>query len=63
VWDFAVDLKARGAQAEIDLEKKVLKHPLGTINDFAGFPKFKELEARYLPGELVEKKYQGVLGS
>jgi isocitrate lyase len=63
VWDFAVDLKARGAQAEIDLEKKVLKHPLGTINDFAGFPKFKELEARYLPGELVEKKYQGALGS
>jgi isocitrate lyase len=62
VWDFAVDLKTRGAQAEIDLEKKVLKHPLGTINDFAGFPRFKELEARYLPSEEVQKKYKGAVG-
>jgi isocitrate lyase len=62
VWDFAVDLKARGAQAEIDLEKKVLKHPLGTINDFAGFPRFRELEARYLPSEDVQRKYKGAVG-
>ena len=57
VWDYAADLKARGVQAEIDLEKKVLTHPLGTINDFAGFPKFKTLEAKYLPTAEVEKKY------
>ncbi len=62
VWDYAVDLKTRGVQAEIDLEKKVLKHPLGAINDFAGFPKFKELEARYLPAAEVEKKYKGAIG-
>ena len=49
VWDYATDLKTRGVQAEIDLEKRVLKHPLGTINDFAGFPKFKTWEAAYLP--------------
>jgi len=63
VWDFAVDLKTRGAQAEIDLERKVLRHPLGAINDFAGFPRFKELEARYLPAAEVERKYQGAGGS
>ena len=57
VWDYAADLKARGVQAEIDLEKKVLTHPLGTINDFAGFPKFKTWEATYLPAADVEKKY------
>lgn len=62
VWDYAVDLKTRGVQAEIDLEKKVLKHPLGTINDFAGFPKFKALEAKYLSAEEVEKKYKGATG-
>ena len=63
VWDFAADLKARGAQAEIDLEKKVLKHPLGTINDFAGFPRFRELEQRYLPATAVETKYKETAGS
>jgi isocitrate lyase len=63
VWDFAADLKARGTQAEIDLERKVLKHPLGTINDFAGFPRFREMEARYLPGEDVERRYRGAAGS
>ena len=62
VWDYAMDLKTRGVQAEIDLEKKVLKHPLGTINDFAGFPKFKGLEAKYLSAEEVEKKYKGAPG-
>ncbi len=62
VWDYAADLKARGVQAEIDLEKKVLKHPLGAINDFAGFPKVKALEAKYLSAEEVEKKYKGATG-
>lgn len=62
VWDYAADLKARGAQAEIELEKRVLKHRLGTINDFAGFPRFREMEARYLPSEEVEKKYKGAVG-
>jgi 2-methylisocitrate lyase-like PEP mutase family enzyme len=62
VWDYAMDLRVRGAQAEIDLERKVLAHPLGTINDFAGFPKFREMEARYLPSEEVERKYRGAMG-
>ena len=62
VWDYAVDLKARGAQAEGDLEKRLLGHPMGAHHEFAGIPKFKELEAKYLPGEEVEKKYRDAVG-
>ena len=62
VWDYAVDLRKRGAQAEIDLEKKLLAHPMGKVNDFAGIPKFKELETRYLPTEEVRRKYEGAIG-
>jgi isocitrate lyase len=62
VWDYAVDLKARGAQAEIDLEKRLTGHPMGAHHEFAGIPKFKELEARYLPADEVAKRYDGAMG-
>lgn len=62
MWDYAADLKARGAQAEIDFEERLAGHPMGAFHDFAGFPKVKELEAKYLPAEEVEKKYAGSLG-
>jgi isocitrate lyase len=62
VWDYAIDLKARGAQAEIDLERRLLGHPMGAHHEFAGIPRFKELEARYLPTEEVRRKYEGATG-
>jgi isocitrate lyase len=62
VWDFAMDVKARGAQAEVDYEKKSLGHPLGKHHEFAGIPKFKELEAKYLPAADVVKRYEGTVG-
>jgi len=62
MWDYAADLKARGAQAEIDFEEKLMRHPMGAFHEFAGFPKIKELEARYLAAEEVEKKYTGSVG-
>jgi isocitrate lyase len=62
VWDYAVDLKARGAQAEIDLERRLLGHPMGAHHEFAGIPAFKELEAKYLPAEEVKRKYDGAVG-
>ena len=61
-WDYAVDLKARGAQAEIDLQKKLLAHPMGRYHDFAGFPAVKAWEEKYLPPEEVKKKYDGTTG-
>ena len=62
VWDYAIDLKARGAQAEIDFEKRSLTHPLGSAHEFAGFGKYKDLEAKYLPAEEVRRKYDGAVG-
>ena len=61
VWDYAVDLRQRGAAAEIDLERKSLNHPLGNHHAFAGFAGIKALEAKYLPEEDL-KKYQGAEG-
>jgi isocitrate lyase len=43
-WDYAVDLMARGAAAEIDYQKRLIGHPMEAFNQFAGFPKIKELE-------------------
>lgn len=62
IWDYAVDLKARGAQAEIDLEKRLLGHPMAAHHEFAGIPKFRTLEAKYLPGEEVAKRYKDTMG-
>ena len=62
VWDYAVDLKMREEQAEIDLEKILIGHPVENFNEFAGFPKIKELESKYLPSEEVKKKYEESLG-
>ncbi|HEY4370894.1 MAG TPA: isocitrate lyase/PEP mutase family protein [Burkholderiales bacterium] len=61
VWDYAVDLRQRGAAAEIDLEKKSLTHALGDHHAFAGFARMRELESRYLPEEDL-KKYEGAQG-
>ncbi|MCI3953548.1 MAG: carboxyvinyl-carboxyphosphonate phosphorylmutase [Burkholderiales bacterium] len=61
-WDYAVDLKARGAQAEIDFEQKLRDHPMGDHYTFAGFPAIKALEKQYLPAEELERKYQGATG-
>lgn len=61
-WDYAVDLKARGAQAEIDFQKRLAAHPMGGFHDFAGFPKIKAMEEKYLPEDEMKKKYDGAKG-
>jgi 2-methylisocitrate lyase-like PEP mutase family enzyme len=61
-WDYAMDLKARGAQAEIDFQKRLAGHPMGAFNEFAGFPRIKQLEAKYLAPEEARKKYDGAIG-
>ncbi|HWI15684.1 MAG TPA: isocitrate lyase/PEP mutase family protein [Burkholderiales bacterium] len=62
LWDYAADLKARGAAAEIDFERKLAGHPMGAFHEFAGFEKVKALEARYLTPEEIRKKYDGGAG-
>ena len=58
MFDYAADLKKRGAVAEIEYEKKLLNHPMGSCNEFAGFPKIMALEEKYLPADELKKKYQ-----
>jgi isocitrate lyase len=60
-WDYAVDLKARGAEAEIDFQKKLKAHPMGAFHEFAGFSKIKAMEEKYLPEEEM-KKYDDAVG-
>lgn len=60
-WDYAVDLKARGAAAETDFQAKLKSHPMGSFHDFAGFSKIKAMEEKYLPAEEM-KKYEGATG-
>jgi 2-methylisocitrate lyase-like PEP mutase family enzyme len=62
VWDYAADLKQRGAQAEKDFERKLKGHPTEDFNRFAGFPEIKALESRYLPKEEVIRKYEESIG-
>lgn len=62
MWDYAVDFKQRGAQAEIDFQKRLAQHPMGKYHEMAGFPQMKALEAEYLPAENIKKKYDGTTG-
>ena len=62
MWDYAVDLKARGAQAEIDFQNRLKVHPMGAFHEMAGFSKWKALEEKYLPADEVKKKYDGAVG-
>jgi isocitrate lyase len=62
VWDYAADLMNRKEQAEKDFERKLKGHPTEDFNKFAGFPQVKQLEAKYLPGEEVRKKYEESIG-
>lgn len=56
-WDYATDMRQRGAEAEFDLEERMIGHPMADIFGFEGFPEIRELEAKYLPADAVSRKY------
>jgi 2-methylisocitrate lyase-like PEP mutase family enzyme len=62
MFEYAADLKSRGAVAEIEYEERLKNHPMGSCNEFAGFPKIKALEEKYLPQDEVKKKYEAAGG-
>jgi len=62
VWDYAVDLKVRGAEAEIAFQQRLARYPMGAFHEFAGFPEIKKLEAKYLPDDLFQARYAGAVG-
>src|SRR3974390_703571 len=62
MWDYPVNLKQSGAQAEIEFQKQLSKHPMGKFHELARFPEFKALEEKYLPKEIFQARYEGPVG-
>lgn len=62
MWDYAYDVAARGVEAHLEFTGGLEGHPLEEFHEFARFPEMKALEERFLPGELVERKYRDTLG-
>ena len=62
LWDYAVALREHGAQAEIDFQRAGVGHPMSAFHELAGFERVKALEAKYLPPEEVQAKYDGAVG-
>ena len=62
MWDYAVNLRQSGAQAEIEFQKQLSKHPMGKFHELARFPEFKALEEKYLPNEIFQARYEGAVG-
>ncbi len=56
-YDYTAALMQNGAEAEWALEEKTAKHPLGDILAFEGFPAIKAMEEKYLPAEVLDRKY------
>jgi isocitrate lyase len=63
VWDYAADLIRRKEEAEKDFEKRLTGHATEDFHKFAGVPRMRELESKYLPSEEIRKKYEGSFGS
>lgn len=63
MYDFLVDLKARGSDVYIEFERRNAGHPMAGFGvlDLVGFPKVVEWEKKYLPQETLEK-YESSLG-
>jgi 2-methylisocitrate lyase-like PEP mutase family enzyme len=55
-WDYAVDLMNRKEEGEKDFEKRLREHPTEDFHKFAGIPRVRELEVKYLPSKAVKKK-------
>jgi 2-methylisocitrate lyase-like PEP mutase family enzyme len=45
-----------------DVSLTLLGLPMGAFHQFAGFPRIKEFEAKYLPTEEVKNKYEQSVG-
>jgi len=63
MYDFLLDFKERGVDADNEFREKHRNHPLGGYGrfDLVGQPKLVEWEKKYLPPEKIEK-YDSSLG-
>jgi 2-methylisocitrate lyase-like PEP mutase family enzyme len=59
--DLAVELKAKGPEAETRFMESFSRHPLGDLHTFAGFDRIRAWEREYL-GEEAMKRYADSVG-
>ena len=57
LWDYLVDLRARGSEADLDFIASMRGTPFESWYDYTGYAKVRELEEKYLPLEEVERRY------
>jgi tetratricopeptide (TPR) repeat protein len=55
--------QGKDEEAEKDFERRLRGHPTEDFNKFAGFPGIREIEAKFLPSEELQKKYEKSKGS
>lgn len=54
-WEFAHDFRARGVEAQRELQDRASNYPMPHMFDLVGFPEVATLEEKYLPPEWLEK--------
>ena len=57
MWDFLLQLKARGTGFELEHIEGLKGHPVENWYEFMGIGEIRRLEERYLPPAAVERKY------
>ena len=57
VWNYAVDMRERGAQTEFERQERMAGHPMDDVAAFEGFPEIRKLETKYLPAEDLSQMY------
>lgn len=62
IWDYAHGLKETGIEAQTQFLESMKGHPLEDDHAFAGFPRMKKMEEKYLKKEDLEQMYQNTLG-
>ena len=57
-WNFLIDFKEHGVQAQHDQLLRMEDHPLRDLHAFSGIRDMRELEERYLPAEEIALRYE-----
>lgn len=60
-WDYFQELKKRDTEAEVELDKRLRGHPLGSLRnlfDLAGLSEYQRYEEEYLPREEEILRYK-----
>ncbi len=57
LWDYLVDLRDHGSQADLDFIASVRGYPFESWYAYTGYENIRRLEERYLPADAVAQRY------